>query len=162
MNFSLVLRVLSCGKQIKTQEFSVLLNETRELYLRNYGWYNMPSSVHKVLVHGCDVIKYFDLPIGSLSEEALECSHKNIRKYRLNRSRKTGRLQSNTDLMTRLILSSDPLVAFKRNIKQRNKYLKGSDLSFNKYIVESDEADKSMESFESVITSSSSEDSETE
>ncbi|XP_036347841.1 uncharacterized protein LOC118757218, partial [Rhagoletis pomonella] len=35
-NFSLVLRVLSCGKQIKTQEFSVLLNETRELYLRNY------------------------------------------------------------------------------------------------------------------------------
>ncbi|XP_067619865.1 uncharacterized protein [Eurosta solidaginis] len=133
--------VLFCGKEIKTQEFSVLLTETRELYLKNYGWYNMPSSVHTVLVHGCDVIKYFDLPIGSLSEEALECSHK-------NHTRKTGRVQSNTDLMTRLILSSDPLVAFKRNIKQRNKYSKGSDLSFIKYIVESDEADNEMESSE--------------
>lgn len=33
------------------------------MYLIHYGWYYMPSTVHKVLVHGCDVIEFFNLPI---------------------------------------------------------------------------------------------------
>lgn len=63
-NFSLILRVLSCSKPIENDKFSVLLKDTATLYISNYPWYYMPSSVHKVLIHGCDVIKFFDLPIG--------------------------------------------------------------------------------------------------
>lgn len=62
--FALVLRILSCGRKIRTEEFTKLLMETRNLYLECYSWYYMPSSVHKVLMHGCEVIQYFDLPIG--------------------------------------------------------------------------------------------------
>lgn len=68
----------------------------------------MPCSVHKVLIHGCEVINYFELPIGtlninflisennindifitgSLSEEALEANHKFSRSNRLSHTKK--------------------------------------------------------------------------
>lgn len=63
-NFGIILRVLSCGMTINRNTFKELLRVTRNIYLIHYGWYYMPSSVHKVLVHGCDVIDCFDLPIG--------------------------------------------------------------------------------------------------
>lgn len=100
--FSIILRVLASGHNININEFGSLLNETRELYLNLYSWYYMPSSLHKVLVHGVSVIKFFDLPIGELSEEALEARHKEIKKNRLYRTRKTSRLHTNTDLLNLL------------------------------------------------------------
>lgn len=63
-NFAIILRVLSCGSPINVQTFKELLIITRNMYLIHYGWYYMPSTVHKVLVHGCDVIDFFNLPIG--------------------------------------------------------------------------------------------------
>lgn len=75
-NFGIILRVLSCGIKINQHTFKDLLRITRNHYLIHYGWYYMPSSVHKVLVHGCDVIDFFDLPIGMY----LHIYHKNIQK----------------------------------------------------------------------------------
>lgn len=63
-HFSIILRVMSCGMEINISTFQEHVTRTRDLYLLNYSWYNMPSSVHKVLVHGCEIIKFFDLPIG--------------------------------------------------------------------------------------------------
>ena len=40
----------------------------------------MPVTVHKILLHGCDVIKYFDIPIGMHSEEALEARAQDTKK----------------------------------------------------------------------------------
>jgi len=45
-------------------------------------FYSMPSSVHKVLLHGSNIIKHLDLPIGCLSEETQEASNKIFRKAR--------------------------------------------------------------------------------
>lgn len=65
-NFATILRVLSCGMPIDVKTFQDLLTITRNMYLIHYGWYYMPSTVHKILIHGCDVIKFFNLPIGSI------------------------------------------------------------------------------------------------
>jgi len=42
----------------------------------------MPSSIHKILIHGEEIIKAAVLPIGMLSEEALESRNKDFKKYR--------------------------------------------------------------------------------
>ena len=83
-NFSLILRVVASGKEINNSSFRHLLQITRQQYLSLYSWYYMPRSVHKLLVHGADIISYFDLPIGLLTEEALEARHKEIQKHRLH------------------------------------------------------------------------------
>lgn len=51
----------------------------------------MPPTVYKILVHGIEFVKYYTLPIGMLSEEALEYTHKVIRKGRLDHTRKNSR-----------------------------------------------------------------------
>lgn len=62
-NFSLILPVLPCEMEINDSTFKELLTITRNMDLIHYGWYYMSSSVHKILVHSCDTIKYFDLQI---------------------------------------------------------------------------------------------------
>lgn len=63
-NFGIILRVLCCGSPVNVNSFKDLLRVTRNTYLIHYGWYYMPSTVHKILVHGSDVIEFFNLPIG--------------------------------------------------------------------------------------------------
>lgn len=67
-----------------------------------------------------------------MSEEALEANHKNVRKVRLSHTRKTSRENTNKDLMTYLLLSSDPVLSSKRNIKIKNKII---DAEIGKYIL---------------------------
>jgi len=109
--FYLILRVISSTEKINTNTFSILLKNTLQLYLNKYNWYYMPASVHKVLIHGCHIIEYFDLSIGLLSEEALKVRHKEIRKTRLHHTQKTSREDTNTDLLNILLLTSDPLIS---------------------------------------------------
>lgn len=120
--FSIILRVIASGKHINIPTFSILLNETSELYLQLYSWYYMPSSVHKLLVHGPDIISFFEIPIGQLSEEALEASHKEFRRNRLNHTRKASRIYTNIDLMTVLLLKSDPKLSQHRHTGKYSKY----------------------------------------
>jgi len=55
------------------------------------------------------------LPIGMMSEEAQECMNKKFKKFREHFSRKCSRSKSNTDLMNRLLASSDPKISSLRN-----------------------------------------------
>lgn len=119
--FSLILRILSCGKPINTETFKVLLSDTRNQFLALYNWYYMPISIHKLLIHGIDIISSFSLPIGQLSEEALEARHKEIRYNRLNHTRKCSRENSNKDLMNVLLITSDPFVTSLRKTNTKKK-----------------------------------------
>ena len=82
----------------------------------------MPITLHKILVHSCDIINAFDMPIGLFSEDALESSHKEFRKHRLMHTRKISRAASNKDLMFHLCLSSDPLLTSKRCLRTRKMH----------------------------------------
>lgn len=72
----------------------------------------MPNSVHKVLLHGADVIEKMAVPIGLLSEEALEARNKDFRYIRQHHTRKTSRQKTMQDLMNQLFVSSDPFISF--------------------------------------------------
>lgn len=55
---------------------------------------------------------------GCLSEEALEATHKNVRNVRLSHTRKISRTKTNNDLMTYLLLSSDPVLSSQRSLNR--------------------------------------------
>lgn len=71
----------------------------------------MPVSVHKILMHGADVIRNTILPIGIMREEASEARNKDYRKFRADRSRKHSRIVNMEDVFHRLMDTSDPLIS---------------------------------------------------
>ena len=79
-----------------------------ENLLRWHPWYYLPPSVHKILIHA-------SLPIGELSEKTAEAKNKAKKQCRLQHTRKILRTASNTDLLNRLFLSSDPHIAAQRS-----------------------------------------------
>lgn len=121
-NFSYILKTLSSGDEINVNNFDQLLRDTWYLYIENYAWYYMPATVHKILVHGVEFIKHSKIPVGMLSEEAIEATHKVFRKTRLNHTRKNSRESTNKDLIERMILQSEPNITIHR--KANNKKAK--------------------------------------
>lgn len=103
-----ILRVVNSGLPIIMSEFESYAQETAHLYVSLYSWYYMPVTVHKILVHGAQIISRFILPVGMLSEEAQETRTKDLRSGRRDHTRKCSRVASMQDLFNRLTLSSDP------------------------------------------------------
>jgi len=146
-NFAIILAILSSCHKINVLTFKTLLKKTFNLYVEKYPWYYMPVTVHKILIHACDVIEQNNIPVGYLSEEALEARHKEIRKYRLNHSRKSSREASNKDVLKRLLLSSEPLITFNRKtLSKKQNY--SEDISPYVILPETDVRDKECDSLE--------------
>lgn len=112
--FSNILSTISSGHYIKIFEFKEYCWQTAILCVELYGWYKMSATVHKLLIHGADIIKSLPLPVGQLSEDVLEASHKFYKKTRLFHSRKTSRENTNTDIVHYMLISSDPIISAKR------------------------------------------------
>lgn len=117
--FAYILQVISCGYKIDTNNFRAYALETAKLFISLYRWYNMPASVHKILIHGADVMDTLLLPIGQLSEEALEARHKECRYFREHNTRKTSRKENIEDLLHALFISSDMVISALRPLPQR-------------------------------------------
>lgn len=107
---------MASGTKINIEQFKSYTKETARLYVEQYSWYYMPATVHKILVHGSDVIEFAAVPIGHLSEEVLESRHKEVRRFRQQNTRKVSRIKTNEDLLHALLISSDPLVTSYRKI----------------------------------------------
>ncbi|XP_044572242.1 uncharacterized protein LOC123257406 [Drosophila ananassae] len=116
-----VLQALSSGYKINVEKFRKLALDTARELTTKYSWYYLPSSVHKILIHAPDVIKYALVSIGELSEEAAESRNKDVKKYRLNHTRKTSRIATNRDLINRLLLTSDPFITGQRKLPSKCK-----------------------------------------
>ena len=84
----------------------------------------MPSSVHKILIHGESIINHFAvLPIGQLSEDAQESRNKDYKNFRLHHARKCSRSATNEDVFHTLLYTSDPYITsirkpYSKNIKE--------------------------------------------
>lgn len=87
--------------------FGTLCNATAKLYVENYRWYPMPSSVHKMLIHGADIIRNSILPTGMFGEGR----NKNYKQYRLDHSRKHNRTATMRDTFHRVMDTSDPIIS---------------------------------------------------
>ena len=75
----------------------------------------MPTSVHRLLIHGADIISSAILPIVQLSEDAQESTNKLIKQYRLGFSRKFSRAKTMEDGFRRLLATTDTYISSLRN-----------------------------------------------
>ena len=66
----------------------------------------MPATVHKLLIHGKDIITTSLVPIGQLSEEIQKARVKDMPAYRERYSRKFSKESSNMDILNNLIFRS--------------------------------------------------------
>lgn len=114
--FHVILQVIASGEHVNITKYSdycetAVLCTSEELY----GWYYMPLSVHKLLIHGADIFKHFGmLPIGKLSEEASEARNKDFRNVREHHARKCSRTMMNEDILHNFLISSDPQITLLR------------------------------------------------
>ena len=119
VRFSVILEVISSGREINCDLFRLYCTETAEIFVENYWWYPLPASVHKVLIHGWQIMQNSSLPVGMLSEEPQEARNKDYRYYREHHTRKDTREHTNEDLLKILLVSSDPVItSFCRNSKK--------------------------------------------
>lgn len=110
--FYVILQTMSSGFPINAEKFGQYTLITAQLYVSKYNWYYMPSSVHKVLIHGAKIIEHYAvLPIGQLSEDAQEARNKDYKKYRLHHARKCSRSATNEDVLHILLYTSDPYIS---------------------------------------------------
>lgn len=112
--FANILCVISCGHYIHEEKFRAYCLATAEMAINQYGWYKMSASVHKLLIHGADIIKSLKLPVGQLSEDVIEAGHKSYKNLRQYHSRKTSRINTNIDILNWMLISSDPVITSHR------------------------------------------------
>ena len=88
----------------------------------------MPVSLHKILLHGREILATCILPIGQFSEEAQKARNKDNRRYRQSFTRKTSRMDTDRDLINRLLITSDPYIASLRSSPHTNHRKMGPDI----------------------------------
>lgn len=125
--FRTILIAINSSKPLDISKFRSYAYETAQLYVHLYKWYFMPPSVHKVLIHGADIIDTFDLPIGLFSEEAQEARNKDFRNVRENNSRKSSRINTNEDILHWLLISSDPVISSLRTFYPKKPFVYDSE-----------------------------------
>lgn len=114
--FHVILQALSSGHEINPITFQDYAIQTARDFVHLYPWYYMPTSMHKILIHGKEIINSALLPIGQMSEDAQESSNKYIKKFRTDFTRKCSRVNTMEDLFSRLLLSSDPYISSLRKL----------------------------------------------
>lgn len=114
--FHVVLQTISCGLEVNVTKFQDYALETARYFVQLYPWFYMPTSVHKILIHGYEIIESMLLPIGQMSEEAQESCNKFIRSFREDFARKFSRKTNMEDIFQRLLVASDPLISSLRRL----------------------------------------------
>lgn len=117
--FYVILQLIASEREIDIPKFKEYMYNTAVRYVILYSWYYMPASLHKILLHGADIIDSFDIPIGKLSEEAQEARNKDFKMYRTSHSRKFSRIDTNEDILHSLLFTSDPYITSLRQVVRK-------------------------------------------
>lgn len=117
--FHVILQTISSGYEINLIRFQDYALQTARCFVDLYPWFYMPTSVHKILIHGAEVINSSVLPIGQMSEDAQESTNKFIKKFRENFARKCSRAKTMEDILSRLLLISDPFISSLRELPRK-------------------------------------------
>lgn len=115
--FGIIFKTITSGF---SKEFKVFCLETDQLFVNKCGWYYISQTVHKILIHGTELIKIALLPVGMRSDEAQEARNKDYKNLREHHTRKVSRTAIMTDLLNLLLDSTDPLVSSLR-VKRQTK-----------------------------------------
>lgn len=117
--FHVILQAISSGYNNNLINFEDYALQTARDFVQLYPWYYMPTSVHKLLIHGAQIITSSLLPIGQMSEDAQESCNKYIKRFREDFTRKCSRVKTMQDLFQRLLLTSDPLISSVRKLPRK-------------------------------------------
>jgi len=109
--FRIILITLSCNLQTDPIKFGLYCHETVKLYMLKYSWYPMPPSVHKILIHGRQIVENSVLPVGYFGEEGSEGRNKFYKQDRQFHARKTSRKHNLEDIFNRAMDTSDPIIS---------------------------------------------------
>ncbi|KAG5877724.1 hypothetical protein JTB14_037174 [Gonioctena quinquepunctata] len=110
---------ISSGFAINEDKFKIYALKTFVIYLKYYPWYNVPTTIHQVLIQGDIIIRDAIAPIGPLLENAQESKNKAIKTYRQGYTRKFSGEQTMEDLFHQLLVSSDPYITSMRKLPQK-------------------------------------------
>ncbi len=141
-NLKTILVAISLTTPIDLNKFEEKCRETYLLYITHYKWYYMPESVHKLLIHGKDIMMNSPLPNGMFGEEGPESCNKFYRSNRENFARKDSWEHNIEDVFNRQMDISDPILA-SLDIGLRQKCKKQKDLPIDviKMMLDSDDDD---------------------
>ena len=117
--FHVILLALSSTFTINSFKFKNYCLKTAVLFVKNYPWYPMPITLHKIVFHGFEILENAMMPLGLLSEETQESRNKDIKAYRERYSRKFLRVQTLEDMFHNLLVSSDPYIVGISKIGQK-------------------------------------------
>lgn len=109
--FKIILICLSCQYEIDPETFGEYCFATATVYMSKYPWYPMPATVHKVLIHGKQIMENSLLPVGYFAEEASEARNKLYKHDREHHARKTSREHNLEDVFNRAMDTSDPIIS---------------------------------------------------
>lgn len=62
-HFAVLLATINSGEAVNVDEFKRYALETANLYMKHYSWYKLSAHVHKLLLHGGDIIENSLLPM---------------------------------------------------------------------------------------------------
>ena len=118
--FYVILQTIASGYAINVDNFRQYTTELAQIIVEKFPWYYMPTLVHKLLIHGPEIVKYAVLPIGQMSEDAQEACNKYFKIFRINFARKNYRLKTMEDVFKRFLISSDPYISSCRKLPTKS------------------------------------------
>ena len=87
-------------------------------------WHKIPPTLHKVLVHGKEIIKATPMPVGWTNEEGSESNTKFTRRFHTSHTRKTSQEDTMSDLFNRLMDICDPIaVSYSKEKKKQQEFI---------------------------------------
>ena len=122
---STILSVVSSSRKVELVKFKELCDLTSFNLCDNFSWVKINHTLHGTLHHSVELITLNDgYGLGKLSEECLEANNKDIRNYLQFLSRKISPIDQLTDVMSRLLELSDPMIYYSIIQSQTKKYCK--------------------------------------
>lgn len=116
-----ILCVISSSLPVDSKKFGEFCRPLADRYVKAYPWFYMPATLHKILIHGEQIISRSALPMGMLSEQAGESRNKLYRQDREMHARKTSRKENLLDVFNRAMDSSDPFISELSMSQRREK-----------------------------------------
>ena len=119
----MILLLFECKAYLKINKVEKVCLETYNMYYELYPWIHISPTVHKLLIHGCQIAKKFPLPMAYFAEDAGESWHKHYRKNMVIHARQNSKINRLGDVFDRAIYLTDPMISLISGRKNMTKII---------------------------------------
>lgn len=119
-----ILSAFSSRKAVDYDKLEVYCHETNDLFFERFPNAELRPSVHKLLIHGCEIARQFKFSQIYYAEDGLEHCHKKNRQNSRNHARQNSRLNRISDMAHYSLFSSDPKISIASLDYRQQKFKK--------------------------------------